>query len=129
MSMDYNKKGDNEFETSIESKTSNKIRRVETNILKNISKKLFDSEGEAIDRKGKLKQYVISSNDYYYVGLENSSNVKYKFKLDLEGVHQLNNKGNKSISFTSNPQSKSTFVLKSDGNDVEEKSFRFLYDN
>ena len=94
MSMDYNKKGDNEVETSIETKTSNKIRRVETNILKNISKKLFDSEGEAIDRKGKLKQYVISSNDYYYVGLENSSNVQYKFKLDLEGVHQLNYKGN-----------------------------------
>ncbi len=129
MSMDYNEKGDNEFETSIKSKTSNKIRKVETNILKNISLKLFDSEGEAIDKKGTLKQFVISSNDYFYVGLENSSNIKYKFKLDLEGVHQINNKGNKSISFTSNPQSKSTFVLKSDGNDDEEKSFRFLYDN
>ena len=129
MSMDYDKKGDNEFETSIESNSSNKIRKVETNILKNISQKLFDSEGEAIDRKGTLKQFVISSNDYYYVGLENSSNVKYKLKLNLEGVHQINNKGNKSISFISNPQSKSTFVLKSDNDDTEDKSFRFLYDN
>ena len=76
-----------------------------------------------------MKQFVISSNDYYYVGLENSSNVKYKLKLNLEGVHQINNKGNKSISFISNPQSKSTFVLKSDNDDTEDKSFRFLYDN
>ena len=48
---------------------------------------VFDEEGEAIDEKGKLKQYILEKDDdSYYIGIDNSSSSKLKLKLELEGL-------------------------------------------
>ena len=48
---------------------------------------VFDEEGEAIDDKGKLTQYILEKDDdSYYIGIDNSSNQKLKLKLVLEGL-------------------------------------------
>ena len=48
---------------------------------------VFDEEGEAIDEKGKLTQYILEKDDdSYYIGIDNSSTQKLKLKLVLEGL-------------------------------------------
>ena len=48
---------------------------------------VFDEEGEAIDDKGKLTQYILEKDDdSYYIGIDNSSSQKLKLKLVLEGL-------------------------------------------
>ena len=48
---------------------------------------VFDEEGEAIDDKGKLTQYILEKDDdSYYIGIDNSSTQKLKLKLILEGL-------------------------------------------
>ena len=48
---------------------------------------VFDEEGEAIDDKGKLTQYILEKDDdSYYIGIDNSSSQKLKLKLILEGL-------------------------------------------
>ena len=48
---------------------------------------VFNEEGEAIDDKGKLKQYILEKDDdSYYIGIDNSSSQKLKLKLLLEGL-------------------------------------------
>ena len=48
---------------------------------------VFDEEGEAIDDKGKLKQYILEKDDdSYYIGINNSSTQKLKLKLILDGL-------------------------------------------
>jgi len=53
----------------------------------NYNHPVFDGEGEAIDDKGKLIQYVLEKDDdSYYIGIENASSQKLKLKLILEGL-------------------------------------------
>ena len=48
---------------------------------------VFNEEGEAIDDKGKLKQYILEKDDdSYFIGIDNSSSQKLKLKLLLEGL-------------------------------------------
>ena len=48
---------------------------------------VFDEEGEAIDYKGELTQYILEKDDdSYYIGIDNSSSQKLKLKLILEGL-------------------------------------------
>ena len=48
---------------------------------------VFDEEGEAIDDKGKLTQYILEKDDdSYYIGIDNSSTQNLKLKLILEGL-------------------------------------------
>ena len=48
---------------------------------------VFNEEGEAIDDKGKLTQYILEKDDdSYYIGIDNSSTQKLKLKLILEGL-------------------------------------------
>ena len=48
---------------------------------------VFDEEGEAIDDKGKLTQYILEKDDdSYYIGIDNSSLQNLKLKLVLEGL-------------------------------------------
>ena len=48
---------------------------------------VFDEEGEAIDDKGKLTQYILEKDDdSYYIGIDNASTQKLKLKLILEGL-------------------------------------------
>ena len=48
---------------------------------------VFKEEGEAIDDKGKLMQYILEKDDEsYYIGIDNSSTQNLKLKLLLEGL-------------------------------------------
>ena len=73
---------------------------------------VFDEEGEAIDDKGKLIQYILEKDDEsYYIGIDNSSASKLKLKLVLEGL-KVNDgpfKGQTSPVFELNPNERKVF--------------------
>ncbi len=87
---------------------------------------VFDEEGEAIDEKGELKQYFLEKDDEsYYIGIDNSSNSKYKLKLELEGLKIKYGpyKGQKAPVFELNINERKVFEVITCNED--EISFRF----
>ena len=86
---------------------------------------VFDEEGEAIDEKGELKQYFLEKDESYYIGIDNSSNSKYKLKLELEGLKIKDGpyKGQKAPVFELNINERKVFEVLSTNED--EISFRF----
>ena len=87
---------------------------------------VFDEEGEAIDEKGKLKQYFLEKDDEsYYIGIDNSSNSQFKLKLELEGLKIKDGpyKGQKAAVFELNINERKVFEVLICNED--EISFRF----
>ena len=78
----------------------------------NYNHPVFDEEGEAIDDKGKLTQYILEKDDEsYYIGIDNSSTQKLKLKLILEGL-KVNDgpyKGQTTPIFELNPKERKVF--------------------
>ena len=76
---------------------------------------IFETDGEQIDEKGHLFSYILKvENDKgYIVGLENISNIKYKLRLKLEGLNDIDAEfiGKKNPEFEMFPNSKKVFNL------------------
>ena len=76
---------------------------------------IFETDGEQIDEKGHLFSYILKvENDKgYIVGLENISNIKYKLRLKLEGLNDIDAEfiGKKDPEFEMSPNSKKVFNL------------------
>ena len=92
--------------------------------------KVFDGEGEQIDDKGLLYQYILEANNGngYVIGLENKSRKKIKLKLILEGLIDIDEefKGQANPVFQIKAKSKKVFNLKVKPGS-EELSFEFTY--
>ena len=75
---------------------------------------VFDEEAEVIDDKGNFKQYSLEKDDdSYYIGIENSSSVKFKLKLVLDGL-EVNDgpfKGQSTVIFELNPNERKVFEV------------------
>ena len=75
---------------------------------------VFNEEGEAIDDKGKLTQYILEKDDdSYYIGFDNSSTQKLKLKLILEElkVNEGPFKGQTTPIFEINPNERKVFYV------------------
>ena len=76
---------------------------------------IFETDGEQIDEKGHLFSYILKvENDKgYIIGLENISNIKYKLRLKLEGLRDIDAEfiGKKNPEFEISPNSKKVFNL------------------
>ena len=76
---------------------------------------IFDTDEEQIDEKGHLFSYILKVEDDkgYIVGLENRSNIKYKLRLKLEGLSDIDAVfiGKKNPEFEISPNSKKVFNL------------------
>ena len=96
----------------------------------NTQNKVFEEEGEQIDDNGYLYQYILEVSDCkgYIIGLENTSNHKFKLKLILEGLTDVDAefKGQLNPVFDSMPYSKRVFNLRVKPN-AEDLSFEFTY--
>ena len=92
--------------------------------------KVFEEEGEQIDDNGYLYQYVQEVNDGkgYIIGLENKSKFKFRLKLILEGLTDVDAefKGQLNPLFDSLPNSKRVFnvIVKPNAEDL---SFEFTF--
>ena len=75
-------------------------------------KEIFNEEGEALDDKGFIKQYIHPVSSIYYVGLENNSNEVINLNLTLDGVYEKNLPNQKVINFSANPMTRRIFTLK-----------------
>ena len=72
---------------------------------------IFNEEGETLDEKGYIKQYIHPVDSTYYVGLENTSNKVVNMCLSLTGLYEKSNPNLTEINFTSNPMTRRVFTL------------------
>ena len=80
--------------------------------MNDIAKEVFAEEGEALDQRGLLKQYIHKTNGGYYIGFENGSNRKLNMKLCLEGLYETSNPGLSEVPFSINGMTRKIFLVK-----------------
>ena len=104
--LSTNKKPDNIENNKIDQKLKSQVNKDNTFI-----NDIFNEEGEALDEKGFIKQYIHPVSSLYYVGLENTSNKVIKMKLTLNGLYEKSMPKLKEINFTANPMTRRVFTL------------------
>ena len=72
---------------------------------------IFKEEGEALDDKGYIKQYIHPVSTTYYVGFENGSHKTIDMCLTLTGLYEKSNPDLEKINFTANPMTRRVFTL------------------
>ena len=88
---------------------------------------VFRTQGQIINQEGTLVQYAMISGNNYIIGLENSSNMKIRLKLILQGL-VLTNTGKTYALFYSNPKERKIFRAKILPNySYEQITFEFQY--
>ena len=90
-----------------------------------IMQKVFGQDGEILDNRGYLKQYVYSTRNGHYIGFENNSSRSLKMKLILSGLYEVNNPNSSPVYFTSNAGSRKVFLLKPKPDSGGDISFMF----
>ena len=80
--------------------------------MNDIAKEVFAEEGEALDQRGLLKQYIHKTNGGYYIGFENGSNRKLNMKLCLDGLYETSNPGLSEVPFSINGMTRKIFLVK-----------------
>ena len=102
-----------DINNNIEKNDDNKLRAKKNinNDNNSIYNEIFKEEGEALDDKGYVKQYVHPVNSTYYVGFENSSHKAIEMNLTLTGLYEKSNPSLEKIIFTANPMTRRVFSL------------------
>ena len=95
---------DNNFE-------GNKLKANRNKSDNSIYNEIFNEEGEALDDKGYIKQYIHSVDSIYYVGFENTSNKTIDMTLNLTGLYEKNSPKLNKINFTANPMTRRVFII------------------
>ena len=72
---------------------------------------IFNEEGEALDEKGYIKQYIHPVDTLYYVGFENTSDKTINMTLKLTGLYEKSTPKLNKINFTANPMTRRVFIL------------------
>ncbi len=90
----------------------------------NYEEEVFNQSGEPIDKDATLKQYILSIDDKYYIGLENSGSP-LRMKLVLTGLNEINNPFKNEIPFRIGSKSKKVFTVKAIDPNDEDISFLF----
>ena len=89
----------------------NKLRANKNKLDNSIYNEIFKEEGEALDDKGYIKQYIHSVDSIYYVGFENTSNKTIDMTLNLTGLYEKSSPKLNKINFTANPMTRRVFIL------------------
>ena len=92
---------------------------------KNYEEEVFNQSSEAIDKDGTLKQYILSVDEGYYIGLENLGSP-LRMKLVLTGLNEINNPFKNEIPFRIGGKSKKVFFVKPI--DPNDENIAFLFD-
>ena len=105
------KRGLANLSTQLKNNINNNIKPQTVNKGNSLFNDIFNEEGEALDDKGFIKQYIHPVSSTYYVGLENTSNKIIKMNLTLTGLYERSNPNLKEIKFSSNPMTRRVFTL------------------
>ena len=118
---------DNNFNTiGIYNENKNVKSKQNNNKNDSLYNNIFNEEGEALDDKGFIKQYIHPASSVYYIGLENSSNQPINMNLTLTGLYEKNAPNLSKINFIINPMTRRIFTL----NFIEgfKGDFSFMFD-
>ena len=91
---------------------------------KNYEDEVFNQNGDAIDKEGTLKQYILPVDEGYYIGLENNGS-SLRLKLLLTGLNEINNPFKTEIPFRIGGKSRKVFFVKPIDPNDENISFMF----
>ena len=97
----------NNNENNIDNKLKSKINNKDNSLFNDI----FNEEGEALDEKGYIKQYIHPISSTYYVGFENTSHKAISMSLTLTGLYEKSNPNSEKINFIANPMTRRVFTL------------------
>ena len=97
----------NNNENNIDNKLKSKINNKDNSLFNDI----FNEEGEALDEKGYIKQYIHPVFSTYYVGFENTSHKAISMSLTLTGLYEKSNPNSEKINFIANPMTRRVFTL------------------
>ena len=95
---------------------------------KDYNHEVFNEEGEAVDTDGKLKQYILETDDNIFIGISSEANKDLKFKLILEGlkISKGTDKGKSETIFDLKSNKRKVFETEVSSED-EELSYQFVF--
>ena len=95
---------------------------------KDYNHEVFNEEGEAIDTEGKLKQYILETDDNIFIGISSEVNKDLKLKLILEGlkISKGVDKGKSEVIFDLKMNKRKVFETEVATED-EELSYQFVF--
>jgi len=95
---------------------------------KDYNHEVFNEEGEVIDTDGKLKQYILETDDNIFIGISSEANKDLKLKLILEGlkIAKGTDKGKSEVIFDLKKNKRKVFETEVASED-EELSYQFVF--
>ena len=102
---------DNNIDVNNNDNDNDKLKAKNANKDNSFFNEIFNEEGEALDEKGYIKQYIYLKDSIYYVGFENTSQKPINMTLTLTGLYEKSNPNLSKIDFTANPMTRRVFTL------------------
>ena len=88
---------------------------------------VFNEEGQSIDDKGFIKEYVHEIGGGYLIGIANAGTCKEQLKIVMEGLYEANSPGESEVKFALPGKARKVFNLKLKENYKGDISYMFDY--
>ena len=88
---------------------------------------VFNEEGQSIDDKGYIKEYVHEIGGGYLIGIANTGTCKEHLKIVMEGLYEMNSPTASEVAFVLPSKSRKVFNLKLKENYKGDISYMFDY--